>query len=74
VSCFGIENDFVTEGNFVFEEEVDDSKFIEYGKSKGQGCAIRLLHCMVLIGVHIDTDGTGKTWFLLQNFWGDDYF
>ena len=72
VQQFAIEANF--EREVVHDREVDEAEFRAFGESKGKQ---RVLHSMVLLGVRkVETEDPGKpkVWFLLQNFWENDYF
>jgi hypothetical protein len=62
---------FAEAGQFVFDNEVEQSMFQDYAKLKNRKNPVR--HSMVVIGVHADVD-SDKVWFLLQNCWKNKYF
>ena len=71
VSNFWIEKDFKTPGKFVYDCEVEESKFVDYRKECGLEKDKKMMHSMVLLGIRKDEEIAGKVWFLLQNLWKD---
>ena len=73
VSGFKIEQDFIkTQNKFVYDGEVDQQAYYQYGLECKKPHGIRVLHSMVMLGLKKE-EPSGKVWFLLQNFWASKY-
>jgi len=71
VSEFKIERDFKTPNKFVYDDEVDQQAYYDYGLECKKPHGGRVLHSMVMLG--LKKEPSGKVWFLLQNFWASKY-
>jgi len=73
VSEFMIERDFIKPQNkFVYDSEVDQQAYYQYGLECEKPHGIRVFHSMVMLGLKKE-EPSGKVWFLLQNFWASKY-